>query len=251
MRRSTERVSRRAGPPRILALWSAPRCRSTAFFRMMAQRGDFHVLHEPFSYLMEFGATTVDGATVRSERELAGAIRELSTRAPVFFKDTTDSRYPGLLADTAFLRDDATHAFMIRHPRETIRSYYALNPAVRNDQIGFAHLYEIFAAVADLVGDYPVVLDAQDLVRDPERAVEAFCARVSIPYQPEALSWEPGARDEWLPSARWHVDASQSRGFAALANGYDADADAVPTLMAYLRHHLPYYERLRAHKMRV
>jgi hypothetical protein len=39
----------------LLMLWSAPRSRSTAFFRMMAERGDFMMVHEPFSYLAEFG----------------------------------------------------------------------------------------------------------------------------------------------------------------------------------------------------
>ena len=31
--------------------WSAPRSRSTAFFRMMIECGDFAGVHEPFSYL--------------------------------------------------------------------------------------------------------------------------------------------------------------------------------------------------------
>lgn len=46
----------------LLMLWSAPRSRSTAFFRMMAERGDFTVVHEPFSYLAEFGYADVAGS---------------------------------------------------------------------------------------------------------------------------------------------------------------------------------------------
>jgi hypothetical protein len=38
-----------------LMLWSAPRSRSTAFFRTMAERGDFTAVHEPFSYLVMYG----------------------------------------------------------------------------------------------------------------------------------------------------------------------------------------------------
>jgi len=34
----------------IIALWSIPRSLSTAFERLMMQRGDFKVFHEPFSY---------------------------------------------------------------------------------------------------------------------------------------------------------------------------------------------------------
>jgi len=50
-----------------LMLWSVPRSRSTAFFRMMAERGDFSVVHEPFSYLVmdgHTGAVPSESATV-------------------------------------------------------------------------------------------------------------------------------------------------------------------------------------------
>jgi len=32
----------------MLMLWSAPRSRSTAFYRMMIERGDFTGVHEPW-----------------------------------------------------------------------------------------------------------------------------------------------------------------------------------------------------------
>jgi hypothetical protein len=48
----------------LLMLWSAPRSRSTAFFRMMAERGDFMMVHEPFSYLAEFGYADVAGERI-------------------------------------------------------------------------------------------------------------------------------------------------------------------------------------------
>jgi hypothetical protein len=43
----------------LLMLWASPRSRSTAFFRMMAERGDFTMVHEPFSYLAEFGYASI------------------------------------------------------------------------------------------------------------------------------------------------------------------------------------------------
>ena len=55
-------------PRSTLALWSAPRSRSTAFERMMRARGDFTVLHEPFSHLANYGSTTVDDEVISSER---------------------------------------------------------------------------------------------------------------------------------------------------------------------------------------
>src|SRR5919198_726315 len=153
--------------PKLLALWSAPRCRSTPFLRMMVERGDRLVVHEPFSHVADFGVAEVDGRVVYSERDLIGALRDLASERPVFFKDTTDFHYAALLADTDFLRE-ATHAFMIRDPKAAIASHYRLNPNLGRDEIGFAWLYEIYAAVRGATGIDPVVVDGDDLVAAPE-----------------------------------------------------------------------------------
>jgi hypothetical protein len=230
--------------PRILALWSAPRSRSTAFYQMMAERGDFQLVHEPFSYLAEFGESTVDGRVARCEPELLAALRGLAERGPVFFKDTTDERYPGVLADKAFLAADATHTFIIRHPRDTIASYHAINPQVSLHQIGFETQHEIYQAVREATGTQPVVIDADDLVVRPEEVVRAYCAEVDIPYLPEALGWPPGSRPEWTPTERWHADVSASSGFTRPRKDYGLDVAAHPVLGEYLRHHLPFYEAM-------
>lgn len=235
--------------PQILALWSAPRCRSTAFFRMMVERGDYTSVHEPFSYLAEFGTSKVGDEVVRTEAELIAAIRKLSTTGPVFFKDTTDERYPGVLADREFLRSDARHTFIIRDPAETIASYHAVNPQVRRDQIGFVTLHELFTAVAEETGQVPVVIDAADLVTSPRQVVEAYCERVSIPFVPEALSWRAESRPEWEPSERWHREASASTGFTSRQGAYAVEVESDPVLRGYLDHHRPYYEELRAHRL--
>src|SRR4051794_7865440 len=104
-------------PIPVLALWSAPRCRSTAFARMMAERGDRVVVHEPFSQVVDFGEVKVGDRVARTEHDVLAALRAMAADKPVFFKDTTDFHYPALLADQAFLAA-ATHTFIIRHPAE-------------------------------------------------------------------------------------------------------------------------------------
>jgi len=237
------------GPPRILALWSAPRCRSTAFMRMMGERGDFLVLHEPFSHVADFGAAEVGDRRVGSETELIAALRDLSAHRPVFFKDTTDFHYPGLLADRGFLAE-VRHTFIIRHPREAIASHSALNPEVSRDEIGFARLAEIFDAVT-ATGGKPVVVDSDDLVENPEETVRRYCAEVGIPFRPEALSWRSGMRREWVRTSRWHESTSRTSGFARVTATYERTPDNDPVLAGYLRYHLPFYDRLRAHRLTV
>ncbi|GIM97022.1 hypothetical protein [Paractinoplanes toevensis] len=235
--------------PKVLMLWAAPRSRSTAFFRMMCERGDFSVLHEPFSYLAEFGRVEVAEREVRDGTALLAALRELGERGPLFVKDTTDERYPEVLADTAFLATDAKHTMIIRHPAATIASYHALNPDVRRHQIGVEAQYEIFKAVWDATGEPPVVVDSDDLIADPAATVRAYCAQLGIPFRAEALAWQPANRPEWKPSERWHADAGASQGFHRTEKAYDVDVAAHPVLREYLAHHLPFYEKLHAHRV--
>lgn len=218
---------------------------------MMAGRGDFQVVHEPFSYLAEFGTSTADGSAANTEQALLAQLRALGARGPVFVKDTTDERYPGVLADRRFLASDATHTFLIRHPRDTIGSYQALNPKVALHQIGFEAQYEIFRAVRDATGKWPVVVDAEDLVARPGEVVKAYCAQTGIAFLQEALNWAPGARREWRPSERWHADAQDSRTFTRHRKDYGVNVAAHPVLGGYLRHHLPFYEALYAHRLTV
>lgn len=235
--------------PAIVALWSAPRSMSTAFFRMMLERGDFQVVHEPFSYLAEFGSVDVHGVRVTSQTDLIARLRELSADGPVFFKDTTDERYPAVLADHDFLARDAVHAFLIRDPRETIASYHRINPGLRPSQIGFAHQEEIFDAVAVATQRRPLVLDGRWLAEHPEAGVARFCAEVGIPFIGSALHWEPGARTEWGPSAKWHTEVSRSSGFAARPAD-PAALEAVlqdPYLSQVLAQQRPHHERLKSH----
>jgi hypothetical protein len=227
-----------------LMLWSVPRSRSTAFFRMMAERGDFTVVHEPFSYLVMYGQTDVGGIHVSSEADLITALLKLPGQ--VFTKETTGVRYPEVLATPEYL-EGVTHTFMIRDPRETIPSYLKLEPDAYVRSIGFELMYEIYTAVSDRTGRQPVVVDSADLVRDTEGTVKAYCAATGIAFVREALSWQPAQRPEWQPSRRWHETVATSTGLGAVSSEPAAVPDAVAA--PYLRRHLPYYEALYARRL--
>ncbi|WP_213451936.1 sulfotransferase-like domain-containing protein [Rhizomonospora bruguierae] len=233
----------------VLALWSAPRCRSTAFARMMAERGDRVVVHEPFSHVVDFGEVQVGDRVAHTEHDVLAALRAVAVDRPVFFKDTTDFHYPALLADRAFLAA-ATHTFIVRQPAEAIASHHALTPNLGRDEIGFAWLHEIFTAVRAATGRTPVVIDSDDLLDRPADTVRAYCSAVGIPFLPEALSWQPGMRSEWQGTSRWHESTSRTSGFRRRAGGGAEAVAANPVLRAYLDYHLPYYEQLRAAALR-
>ncbi|MDA3648000.1 sulfotransferase family protein [Saccharopolyspora indica] len=235
--------------PRVLALWSAPRARSTAFFRSMVERDEFTALHEPFCNLVDFGATAVGEAEVRTGPELIAAIRAHARTRPVFLKDTTDYRYPEVLADEAFLRE-TRHAFLIRHPDEIAASYYALKPDMTRDGIGLEQMSELHRAVL-AAGGRAAVLDAEDLAAHPEATLAAYCAWAGIEHRPETLSWQPGARPEWERSDRWHRSVANSSGFDARRTEYADTVGNNPRLAEFSAHHLPFYEALREQRLTV
>ena len=161
---------------------------------MMSERGDFVMVHEPFSYLAEFGYADVVDARLYSVPELLQSLRSLGDSDAVFVKETTGKRYPEVLANQQFLASDALHTFLIRHPRETITSYHALYPGAPLHKIGFESQYEIFAEVTRLTGREPLVVDSGDPVTRPVATVRAYCAQVGIDFRPEALTWQPSDR---------------------------------------------------------
>lgn len=236
--------------PRAIALWSAPRSRSTAFLRMAMEIKDLITLHEPFSHRADFGQTEVDGRVVTGEHELTEAIVELGRRKRVFFKDTTDFRYPAVFANEAFLTE-VTHTFILRDPAEVIASHCALNPDLTADEVGFGRLHEIFHAVAAATGRPPVVVDSDLLLDEPEAVVRAYCAATGLEFTAGMLSWQPAERTEWKRASRWHTDAAQSSGFVRSQPGYARTVANDPILAGYDRDQRPYYEELLRHRITV
>jgi hypothetical protein len=204
---------------------------------MMAERGDFMMVHEPFSYLAEFGYADIAGERITSAGGLIFTLSSLAERGRVFAKETMGRRYPEVLADQQFLATGASHAFLIRHPREAICSYHALDPGAGLHKIGSGSQHEIFAEVRRLSRRDPIVVDSDDLITHPAAIIQAFCARVGIDFRPEAFTWWPSDRPEWQPSRRWpdpafppqvHLDLQVSDITEAEARVLELGAHACP-----------------------
>jgi len=232
----------------VFALWSAPRARSTAFFRSILERGDLIALHEPFGNLTCFDETAVDGRKFRSAVSLLAWLREETK--DVFLKDTTDNRHPEVLANRRLLAE-GRHAFLIRRPEEIAASYHALYPDMSINAIGLQTAHELYVAVCDARGSPPVVIDSDDLVARPEATMAAYCAAVGLPFLPGALEWEPGERPEWQRFARWHVDVGASSGFERHEHVYTDTVDNSDELARFAARHLPFYEQLYAARLPV
>lgn len=239
----------------IIALWTHPRSISTAFERVMMERRDFNILHEPFSYLYyvhQEGATIsqqyVDPDHPTDFDGIKTHVEQAAADGPVFFKDMCSHCYDELHGDDRFLRR-LTNTFLIRDPAKAIASYYAMNPQVTVEEIGLRQLSEIHDCVAAL-DENPVIVDADDLEDDPDGTINAYCQALGLKFIPEAMTWESEQKQEWEIWKDWHQDAAKSTGIVKNMETFEVTVENSDHLKAYYEDQLPYYRALYERRIR-
>ena len=203
-----------------IAMWSGPRNISTAMMRSWENRPDCTVVDEPFyaSYLHETGLPHPGREAVISSQstDRAEVIRQLTEQpaaTPLFYqKHMTKHMPPGMdMGWCAGMR----HCFLVRDPAEVIASYLKKMPSVDEHDIGIARQAELFREISAVTGKPPCVIDAADVLRDPDSALASLCASLGVDYLPDSmLSWPPGRRNSdgvWAP--HWYSNVEKSTGF--------------------------------------
>jgi hypothetical protein len=199
--------------------WSGPRNVSTALMRSFAQRADTRAVDEPLygHYLLTTGAPhpgrdelveilETDARVIVDETILGPC-----DRAVLFCKQMVHHLTPDL--DLAFL-DRCVNVLLIRDPAEVISSLVHQLPEPTMRDVGLARQLELFE---DLVarGQEPPVLDAREVLLDPERVLRELCDPLGIAWDPAMLSWPAGPHPEdgvWAPY--WYDKLWESTGFA-------------------------------------
>src|SRR5688500_4703445 len=159
-------------------LWAVPRSASTAFERMMIERGDHHVIDEPFSAHYYFGERKVSPrfSTVEPNsrpEQIVDSLERAAVERPVFVKDMA---YHAADFASIELVAKLTNAFLIREPVGALASLAEKWPDFTDEEAG----YDALAVVVDLVeaaGQDVVIIDQDDLRRDPAGIVHCYCER--------------------------------------------------------------------------
>lgn len=119
------------------------------------------------------------------------------------------------------------YTFLIRHPRRSIPSFYRTTIPPLREITGFDHFMPNEAGYLELVRlfDFLVntgivdrnrltVIDADDMLDDPEHIVKEYCRRTDVEFHPEMLEWDDGDREHAVDHfAKWngfHDDAINS-----------------------------------------
>ena len=203
-----------------IAMWSGPRNISTAMMRSWENRPDCTVVDEPFyaCYLHETGLPHPGREAIIASQstDRAEVIRQLTeppVATPIFYqKHLTKHMPPGMDMEWC---TGLQHCFLIRDPAEVIASYLKKMPSVDEHDIGIARQAELFREISSVTGTPPCVIDAADVLRDPDAVLASLCESLDVDYLPESmLSWPPGRRASdgvWAP--HWYRNVEESTGF--------------------------------------
>jgi hypothetical protein len=198
----------------VRVLWTVPRTASTAFERMVIERGDHRVFDEPFSRHYYFGPAKVSGRydevlPCSSPGEILAAIEAAATEQPVFVKDmayhAVDVLDPSVLSRFS-------NAFLVRHPAAALASLERVWPDFTDEEAGYGALERVVQLV-EAAGQEVVVIDSDDLLTEPAAVVARWCDRMGIEFRPDALSWQSGMQPEWELWREWHEGTAASTGF--------------------------------------
>ncbi|MDQ3145344.1 MAG: sulfotransferase family protein [Actinomycetota bacterium] len=238
-------------PPRhpVLALWALPRTASTAFERMMIERGDHTVVDEPFSLHYYFGAEKVSGrfaevAPASRPPDIVARLEDAAIRRPVFLKDM--AYHVAAMATPRFM-DRFVSTFLIRDPASALPSLARKWPDFTSEETG----YEAVARLVELEegrGRPVVVIDSDDLCRRPEDVVRAWCVRMGIDFVPRSMEWAAGMRPEWELWPDWYEATARTTGFRPPVDR-PAPTSHDPRLAAEHRRCLPIYRELRERRL--
>jgi len=237
-----------------IAMWSGPRNLSTAMMRSFGSRADTFVSDEPFygAFLKDTGADhpmreEVIAAMDCDWRSVMAALRgDPADGSPVWYQKHMWHHMAGPVGYQDFA--GFTHAFLIREPERMIASYLRKREAAAFENFGMDRQAEFFEREADRLGHAPPVIDANDVLLDPERVLSKLCEALGITWDMAMLSWLPGRRGTDGPwASHWYGAVEASTGFGPPESDMVNLPDEAQRVADGCR---PYYERLATHRIR-
>lgn len=203
-----------------IAMWSGPRNISTAMMRAWGNRVDTFVVDEPF-YAYYLGATgkkhpVADVVIVSGETDWRKIVAQLTGPVPngkrIFFqKQMAHHLLPDV--DREWL-GGVTNCFLIRDPREVIASYVKKREDPLLQDLGFMQQVEIFDFVRTRTSSIPPIVDAKDVLENPEPMLRLLSESVGVEFSQSMLSWPAGLREtDGVWAGHWYREVAKTTSF--------------------------------------
>ena len=206
--------------PVRIAMWSGPRNISTAMMRAWGNRRDTVVIDEPFYayYLTTTGKNHpgADEVIAAGEIDWRKIVAQLTGSIPngkrIFFqKQMTHHFLPEINREWL---GAVTNCFLIRDPREVIASYVKKREDPSLEDLGFIQQAEIFDFVRSRTDAIPPIVDAKDVLENPERTLRLLCDAVGVDFNKSMLSWPPGLREtDGIWARHWYSEVAKTTSF--------------------------------------
>jgi len=227
-------------------MWSGPRNISTTMMYSFAQRADTKVYDEPLygAYLKETAAKTyhpgadeILNSMETNAQKVIDMMIGSHKEEVVFFKNMT---HHIMDLDKAFTKQ-GFNILLTRNPEEMIPSFAKVIPDLGMHDIGYADHYELVKYFDKNNIPY-AVLDAKNVLLNPERVLKKLCEKAEIEFDKAMLSWSAGARQEDGVWAKyWYENVHASTGFKK----YEPKKESFPEqLIPLLEECQPIYEKL-------
>ena len=221
--------------------------------RAWGNRDDAVVIDEPFyAYYLKITGMEHPGADEvisTGETDWRKIVTHLTAQIPnsnriLFQKQMTHHLLPEI--DREWL-GAVTNCFLIRDPREVINSYIKKREHPALEDLGFVQQEEIFDFVQTRTNRVPPVVDAKDVLENPERTLRVLCEAVGVEFSNLMLSWKPGLRDsDGIWAKHWYGEVAKTTSFQP----YRPTSSEVPDRLREIYQRCSEcYERLYAYRL--
>jgi len=221
--------------------------------RAWGNRADTFVVDEPF-YAFYLNATGkkhpgADEVIAHGETDWRKIVEQLTGdvsggKRIYFQKQMTHHLLPEI--DRQWIVD-LTNCFLIRDPPEVISSYMKKNSEPTLEDLGFVQQQKIFDFVRDETGIVPLVVDAKDVLQNPERMLRLLCGAVGVEFDQAMLSWPPGLRyTDGIWAKYWYDEVARSTSFQPYRPKNEPVPDRLREIYERCRE---CYERLYEHRL--
>ncbi|MEE9190529.1 MAG: sulfotransferase family protein [Candidatus Neomarinimicrobiota bacterium] len=230
---------------KIICTWSGPRNVSTALMYSFSRRDDTAVIDEPlyahYLNLVNKGPSGKSNLILSMDNNGEGVIREQimeGKNKPVLF--IKNMAHHLSMIDPSYLAH-FSNIFLIRDPEDMLTSLIKNLPNPSLEDTAYKTQYEMYRFL-DGIGEHSVVLDARELLQNPETILKKLCRQLKIDFYPAMLKWKPGPIPEaGIWSKYRYENVHETTGFTSYRNKTDKVPDKLTELLDDCER---YYKRL-------
>ena len=203
---------------KIICLWASPRNISTAMMYSYAQRKDTTVVDEPFyayylnnvnSKTLHPGKKEIINSQSSNFNKVLEELNEINSKELLFIKNMTH-HLDGQNIDFA---KNWCNVILTRSPKRSIASFSKVikNPTLQD--LGYKLQYELAKEFQKNKIEF-YLLQAEDLLLNPEKHLKKICDFSKIKFSKKMLSWSKGGIiEDGVWAKYWYENVHNSTGF--------------------------------------